>query len=140
MAETGFHTELDEELANGIVSAARTSLGDVLRSVVYFTPAAFDVLYARQDLYASTEEARPVKESLVELELVGFAEVPLRTDVSKREESSMGPYEFTVRFHYDGFVLRAIEGDHGVLLTTDSMDVKAFDEAISAIRGLLTEY
>ena len=139
MSETHFVTDIDEELADRIVSVSRTSLGDSLRSVLYFTPSAFDVLYVRQDLYESPEQARPIKEPLVEFEQVGFAEAPVRTAVSTREESSIGPYEFTVRFHSDGFVLRAIEGDDGVVLTTDSMDVTAFEEAFSAIRRLLAE-
>lgn len=39
--------------------------------------------------------------------------------ISEREGSSIGPYEFTVRFHEDGFVVRMLEGDAGVLLTVD---------------------
>ncbi|SFL32585.1 hypothetical protein SAMN04487950_3365 [Halogranum rubrum] len=139
MSETSFDTEIDTEIADRIVSLSRTSLGDSLRSVLYFTPSAFDVLYVRRDLYESTEVARPIKEPLVEFEQVGFAEAPVRTAISRREGSSIGPYEFTVRFHSDGFVVRAIEGDGGVILTTDSMDVTAFEEAINAIQRLLVE-
>ncbi|MDS0476624.1 hypothetical protein [Natrinema sp. 1APR25-10V2] len=131
-------TGIDDDLATGIVSAARTGLGDTLRSVVYFTPSAFDVLYLRQGLYDSAADARSAKGRLVELERVGFAEVPVRTAIGHGDgESDIGEYEFTVRFHEDGFVVRVVQGDAGALLTTDSMDVNAFEDAATAVRRLL---
>jgi hypothetical protein len=135
-----YRTPIGTDLADGVVSAARTSLGDTLRSVLYFTPSEFDVLYVRQDLYRSTAAVREAKAPLVEIEEVGFAEAPIRTAISRTEAaSSIGNYEFTVRFHDDGFVLRVIVGDVGVLLTTDDMDVNAFEDAVGAITGLLAE-
>ena len=132
------HTGIEADFEESLVSAARTSLGDTLRSVVYFTPSAFDVLYVRRGLYPSAEAARDAKSQLVALETVGFAEAPARTAIFDGEhESSIGPYEFTVRFHEDGFVVRVLEGNSGVLLTTDSMDVTAFEEAVGAIKKLL---
>jgi len=69
-----------------------------------FTPTAFDVLYLPQDLYDSTEAVRTVKEQLVDLEQVGFSEVPVRTAITHQgEETGIGPYEFTVRFHMNAF-------------------------------------
>jgi hypothetical protein len=138
MDETTFETDLRPDLADGIVSAARTSLGDTLRSVVYFTPSAFDVLYVRRDLYDSTQDAREAKGELVELERVGFAETSVRTASARMAPASnIGRYEFTVRFHEDGFVIRVFGGDAGVVLTTDDMDVSAFEDAAGAIKRLL---
>ncbi|ELY52984.1 DUF7522 family protein [Natronococcus jeotgali] len=133
-------TTISDDVATGLVSAARTSLGDTLRSVVYFTPSAFDVLYLRQELYGSMETARAAKGKLVELERVGFAEVPVRTAITRREDGTgIGPYEFTVRFHEDGFVVRVLEGDVGTIMTTDSMDLNAFEDAATAVRRLLAD-
>ncbi|RQG97820.1 DUF7522 family protein [Natrarchaeobius chitinivorans] len=133
-------TTISDDGASGLVSAARTSLGDTLRSVVYFTPSAFDVLYLRQNLYESMEAARTAKEQLVELERVGFAEVPVRTAIGHQgDETGIGPYEFTVRFHTDGFVVRVLEGDVGTIMTTDSMDLNAFEDAATAVRRLLAD-
>ena len=127
-------------MVTGLVSAARTSLGDTLRSVVYFTPSEFDVLYLRQGLYESMEAARPAKEQLVELERVGFAELPARGTITRREDDAgIGPYEFTVRFHEDGFVVRVLEGDIGAVMTTDSMDLNGFEDAATAVRRLLAD-
>jgi hypothetical protein len=133
-------TTISDDVATGLASAARTGLGDTLRSVVYFTPSAFDVLYLRQELYDSMEAARTAKEQLVELERVGFAEVPVRTAIVHQEdETGIGPYEFTVRFHEDGFVVRVLEGDAGIIMTTDSMDLNAFEDAATAVRRLLAD-
>jgi hypothetical protein len=127
-------------LAEGIVSAARTGLGDTLRSVVYFTPSAFDVVYLRGDLYESSEAARDVKARLVDFETMGFAESPVRSALAAESGPlGIGDYEFTVRFHRDGFVVRILEGDHGVLLTTDSMNVEEFETAAATISTLLLE-
>ncbi|MFW6318317.1 MAG: DUF7522 family protein [Halorubrum sp.] len=140
MIDEPFETDCSTDLATGVVSAARTSLGDTLRSAVYFTPSAFDVLYLRQDLYRSSDAARAAKRQLVELERVGFAEVPIRTRIAAEGSASdVGPYEFTVRFHEEGFVVRVLQGDVGVLLTTDGMDVNAFEDAATAVRRLLRD-
>ncbi|WP_255194180.1 DUF7522 family protein [Natronobeatus ordinarius] len=140
MIDDPFRTDCSTDLATGIVSAARTSLGDTLRSAVYFTPSAFDILYLRQDLYDSSDAARTAKQQLVELERAGFAEVPIRTLVAAEGTvSDIGPYEFTVRFHDDGFVVRVLQGDAGVVLTTDSMNVSAFEDAATAVRRLLRD-
>ena len=88
---------------------------------------------------ATTERTAEAKSQLVEFERTGFAEGPVRTVVAGMEGGSdIGSYEFTVRFHGDGFVVRVIQGDAGVLFTTDDMDVAAFEDAASAIRRLLT--
>ena len=140
MESVGFETDIDPPLAEGLVSATRTSLGDTLRSVVYFTPGGFDVLYTRTDLYDSSADERQAKELLVEFERTGFAEVPVRSMIAGMGEGSdIGRYDFTVRFHEHGFVVRVIQGNAGVLFTADSMDVSAFAEAASAVRSLLAE-
>lgn len=140
MSNTEYETDVDPATADSLVSAARTGLGDTLRSLIYFTPSAFDVLYVRSDLYDSTTAARTAKSQLVETERAGFAEVPLRSHHGTgTERSTIGAYQFTVRFHEEGFVVRILEGDAGVLLTTDGMDVRAFTEAATAARRLLED-
>jgi hypothetical protein len=135
-----FRTRIDGERADSIVSAVRTSLGDSLRSVVYFTPSKFDVLYVRSDLSDSPGGNRERRAQLVDIETVGFAEVPVRSAVSAAgERSSIGDYGFTVRFHDEGFVVRVLQDDAGVLFTTDGMDVNAFEDAATAVKGLLAD-
>jgi hypothetical protein len=138
MHTTQYRTDVGATLAEGLVGAARASLGDTLRSVVYFTPADFDVLYVRQDIGGDPDAVRERKGRLVGYEATGFAEAPVRTALAaESDDDGIGPYEFTVRFHGDGFVARVIEGEAGVLLTTDDMEVDAFEEAATAVRSLL---
>lgn len=140
MYEVPFETDIDAQFADSVVSAARTSIGDTLRSVVYFTPGAMDVLYVRQDLYESRQRAVEAKARLVAFERVGFAEAPVRTALSAPNvEDSIGSYDFTVRVHGEGFVVRVLADDDGVLLTTDDMDVDAFEDAAVAVRRFLNE-
>jgi hypothetical protein len=141
-----FRTSISESTAEQIVRAARTGLGEDLRSVIYFTPSAFDLLYLRSDLYGTPEAARRAKSDLVDIERVGFAETPVRTALvtdrrgrANRAVSSIGPYQFTVRFHTDGFVVRFLEGDRGILLTTDEMDVDEFRTFAGTITTLLAD-
>jgi hypothetical protein len=134
--DDGYETDVTEELASRLVSAARTGLGDSLRSVVYFTPSKFDVLYVRRDLYDSPESLDRAKSNLVDAETVGFAEASFRRATGVTG-SDLGPYGFTVRFHDDGYVVRVLDGDRGVLLTTDSMEVDEFEETAVAVRKLL---
>ncbi|SFR67759.1 DUF7522 family protein [Halogeometricum limi] len=68
-----YGTGIEAAFADQLVSAARTGLGDTLRSVVYFTPSSFDLLYLRGDLYESPEDARPAKARLVEFETAASA-------------------------------------------------------------------
>src|SRR6056297_2975066 len=138
MYDVPFSTDIETAFADSIVSAARTSLGDTLRSVMYFTPSAMDLLYVRRDLYESRQRAIEAKSRLVEFERVGFAEAPVRTALSPpADPDSIGSYEFTVRVHDDGFVVRILAADDGVILTTDDMDADAFDDAAVAISKLL---
>lgn len=140
MNQTRFTTDISAGLTDALVSAARTSLSDSLRSGIYFTPESFDVLYTRADLYDSEAAARAANAALVEFEVAGFAEAPVRSAASAAEvPSTIGPYEFTVRFYKHGFVVRMLGDETGVILTTDNMDVNAFTDAGSAIRSLLGE-
>ena len=139
MYDVPFSTDIETAFADSIVSAARTSLGDTLRSVMYFTPSAMDLLYVRRDLYESRQRAIEAKSRLVEFERVGFAEAPVRTALSApADPESIGAYDFTVRVHDDGFVVRVLAEGDGVILTTDDMDIDAFDDAAVAITTLLT--
>lgn len=140
MYSVPFRTGIDTTFADRVISVARTSIGETLRSVIYFTPDEMDLLYVRKDLYESRQGAMEVKSRLVEFERAGFDEAPIRTVLSvPSDPQSIGAYKFSVRIHDDGFVLRVLGADGGVLLTTDDMDVEAFEDAEVAISRLLDE-
>ncbi|WP_254768114.1 DUF7522 family protein [Salinilacihabitans rarus] len=131
-----------DDFAETIVNTARVTVGDSLRSVVYFTPDDFELLYVRADLYAGDEDAvREAKGAFVENERVGFADVETYESLATEPnvEPDIGEYEFTVRVFSDGFVSRVIVGDRGVLVTSDGIEMDPFEEMAIALRKTLAD-
>lgn len=119
---------MGDEVAEQIVSACRTAIGDELRSVTYFTEREIDQLYLRGDLEGTAD-------------LVGFTEVErfgfrAQTDYRRTE---LGEYHFTIRVFEEGYLLRVIEGDQGVFVTTDTMSRDRFEEVAGSVRSILRE-
>lgn len=137
MERRAFETGIDTALADGVVSAVRTSLGDSLRSIVYVTPAAFDVLYVRQGLYSTRDATRRAEARLAAFEQAVIDDSPADDARARAASDPIGGYEFTIRVHGEGFVVRVLVGEQGVLFTTDEMEIEAFDDAASALRHLL---
>jgi hypothetical protein len=135
-------TDISESLSDSLVSTARTALGDTLRTVVYFTPDEFDVLYTRSDLYGGDpERIRRIKGQFVDNERLGFdsQETYRKLHEAPDSEPDIGEYEFTIRVFSDGFVSRVIVDGRGVLLTTDSMEIQSFEELAISLRKVLEE-
>ncbi|MFD1512813.1 DUF7522 family protein [Halomarina rubra] len=129
---------VSNELSDGLVSTARAGIGDTLRSVVYFTPETFEVLYVRKDLYDDAAAARAAKGALVDVERSGFVDGPAYAALAPDEAGPrFGEYEFTLRVFREGFVGRVVVDDHGVLVTTDEVDVGGFEEVAVTFRKLL---
>jgi hypothetical protein len=112
-----------------LVSTARTTVGDELRSITYFDETEeIDQVYLRGDLEADAD-------------LVGFADTErlgfrAQTDY---QDSELGPYQFTIRVFEGGYLTRVIVGDHGAFVTTDPMDLDRFEELGVALAGALRE-
>lgn len=113
-----------------LVSTARTTVGDELRSVTYFDETEeIDQVYLRGDLEADAD-------------LVGFADTErlgfrAQTDY---QDSELGPYQFTIRVFEGGYLTRVIVADHGVFVTTDPMDLDRFEELGVALTGALRTF
>jgi hypothetical protein len=119
---------VDDEVAEQVVSACRTAIGDELRSVTYFTEREIDQLYLRGDLERSAD-------------LVGFSEVErlgFRAQIDYRR-TELGEYLFTIRVFDGGYLLRVIAGDQGVFVTTDTMSRDRFEEVAASVRSILSE-
>lgn len=133
-------TEPSDDLRDGIVYLARTGLGDALRSVIYFTPDEFELMYLRSDLYTDDKErARAVKEPLVENERLGFDARETYNELGDEpaSEPDIGEYEFTIRVFSKGFLCRVLVGNHGVILTTDELHIAEFEAQAVSLRSLL---
>lgn len=119
---------VDSGFADELLSICRTTVGDELRSITYFTEETVDQLYLRSDLEQTAD-------------LVGFADherMGFRSQSAYRN-SQLGTYEATIRMFEHGFLTRVIEDDHGVWVTTDSMDIDRFEELSTALRSTLSE-
>ncbi len=127
-------------LSDSVVSTARTGLGDTLRAVVVFTPEDCSLCYLRSDLRDEEPTVRATVERFVAIERAAFEEQSGYADLSTTPgaEPAIGRYEATVRIFSDGFVGRVVVGDLGVLVTTDEMDIDAFEEVSVALRKMLS--
>ena len=120
---------IDQELADELLSVCRTTVGDELRSITYFTEEDVEQLYLRSDLDRTAD-------------LVGFAEherLGFRSQSAYRN-TQLGEYGATIRMFENGYLSRVIRGDHGVWVTTDDMSMERFEELTSALESVLESH
>ena len=117
---------LEDERAEEFVSACRTTIGDQLRSVTYFTDDEFEQRYLRSDLEQDADLT-----GFVDYESYGFdAHTAYR-------DTELGDYRSTIRVFDNGFLLRVTTEDEGVFVTTDGVSIQDFKEVSSAVSSLL---
>ena len=120
---------LSDDLADAIVTTARTATGDSLRSVTYFTRANFEQLYLRGDLEQDADLN----------DFVGHEWQGYKQTKNAYQESELGEYRFTVRAFDNGYLLRATTERQGVLITTDGLSMNSYEEIAEAIERILRE-
>lgn len=120
---------LSDQLAEEIVTAARTATSDTLRSVTYFTRANFQQLYLREDLEQDADLD----------EFVGHEWRGYKDTQNAYQNTELGAYEFTVRVFENGYLLRIASDREGVILTTDGLSMREYEEVAEAIERLLAE-
>lgn len=120
---------ISAEQASSLHSVCRTTVGDELRSITYFTPNDVEQIYLRSDLERTAD-------------LTGFAEVERMGYESQAayRNSQLGEYRGTVRMFENGFLTRVISGEHGVWVTTDGMSIDRFEELVVALRSVLSSF
>lgn len=118
----------DSRFGDELISACRTTVGDELRSVTYFTEDELEQLYLRSDLDRTADLT-----GFAEIERVGF-----RADQLYRN-TQLGAYRATIRLFERGYLTRVIHGQQGVWVTTDSMSMERFEELSTAIKVILGE-
>lgn len=121
-------SRLSDRQQRELTRVARTTLGDELRSVAYFTETTVEPLYLRDDLSRTAD-------------LVGFAEnerLGFRSQTAYTE-TELGDYLFTIRVFNDGYLTRVIDDDRGVWVTTDSMRIDRFEELATALATVLCD-
>lgn len=122
-------SDIDSTLADELLSVCRTTVGDELRSITYFTPEEVEQIYLRSDLDRTAD-------------LVGFAEIErhgFEAD-EKYRDTQLGDYEATIRMFANGYLTRVVAEETGVWVTTDSMDMDRFEELSAALEPVLEEH
>lgn len=117
---------MSEEFANEIVSAARTAIGDQVRSITYFTDDSYDQLYLRSDLEGDADLA-----GFVDYESLGF------DAHTAYHGSELGEYRFTIRVFDNGYLVRITTAEDGVFVTTDGLTMQDFREVATAVGAIL---
>jgi hypothetical protein len=120
---------LSDQLAEQIVTTARTATGDSLRSVTYFTRSDFDQLYLRGNLEQDAD-----LNTFVGHEWRGYRETQ-----NAYQNSELGRYKFTVRAFDNGYLLRVAVDRKGVLITTDGLSMQSYEEIAEALQRMLRE-
>ena len=117
---------IDAEKAESLVSLCRTTVGDTLRSVTYFTPGGFEQVYLRSDLERDADLS-----GFVQAETEGFRTL---TDYGSDE---LGEYGYTIRRFENGYVTRVTGDEEGVFVTTDNLTMYGAEEVAAALRQVL---
>ncbi|ELY89948.1 MULTISPECIES: DUF7522 family protein [Natrialba] len=112
-----------------IITTCRTAIGDSLRSVTYFTRDDYEQLYLRDDLERDADLS-----TFIGHEWRGF-----KTVQTAYERSELGEYNYTIRVFDNGFLLRVTTDSDGVIITTDGLTLKDFEEVATALNSVLPE-
>ncbi|ELY90333.1 hypothetical protein C483_12513 [Natrialba hulunbeirensis JCM 10989] len=120
---------LTSAAAERIITTCRTAIGDSLRSVTYFTRDDYEQLYLREDLERDADLS-----TFIGHEWRGF-----KTVQTAYERSELGQYNYTIRVFDNGFLLRVTTESEGVIITTDGLTLKDFEEVATALDTVLSD-
>jgi hypothetical protein len=120
---------ISPETADRLTRACRTTVGDSLRSVTYFTRDDFEQVYLRDDLERDAD-----LESFIGHEWYDFSNT--RTAY---EGSELGVYRYTIRAFDNGYLVRITTDHGGVFATTDGITIRDYEELVAAVRGVWDE-
>ncbi len=123
-------TLLSPEATEQLVQTCRTSIGDSIRSVTYFTRTDYDQLYLREDLDSDADLS-----TFIGTEWRAFQIVQ-----DTYGDSELGDYEYTVRSFENGFLLRIATESEGVFVTSDTLTVRQFEKLATALKTTLREW
>ena len=119
-------TLISDDRADKFERVARTSIGDRLRSITYFTPDDHEQVYLRSDLSADAD-----MRGFVEQARDGFRAQTAYAD------SELGEYEYTVRRFSGGALVRVTGDDEGVFVTAETLTVERAGECAGALLDLV---
>jgi hypothetical protein len=117
------------DIADQLVTAARTATGDRLRSVTYFTRTDYDQLYLRDDLEQDADV----------MSFIGHEWHDFKNTRNAYQQSELGNYRHTIRVFENGYLLRITTDRDGVFVTTDGLTMSDFEAVASAVVSVLED-
>lgn len=121
---------LPEEASERLVATCRTTVGDNLRSVTYFTRSDFEQVYLREDLERDADL----------MGFIGNERRDFNTTTDAYRGSELGDYRYTLRVFENGYLVRVGGEDTGVFVTTDGVELRDFDALAHAVSATLAEW
>jgi hypothetical protein len=115
------------DIADQLVTAARTATGDRLRSVTYFTRTDYDQLYLRGDLAQDADV----------MSFIGHKWHDFKNTRNAYQRSELGGYRHTIRVFENGYLLRITTDRDSVFVTTDGLTMSDFEAVASAVLSVL---
>jgi hypothetical protein len=121
---------LPEEARGHLATTCRTAAGDSVRSVIYFSRTDYQQVYLRGDLERDADLDT----------FVGSEWQDFNITQNAYQGSELGDYRYTIRVFENGFLIRVTTANHGVIITTDSVTLRDFEELATAVGHLFDEW
>jgi len=121
---------LPEEAQDHLATTCRTAAGDSVRSVTYFSRTDYQQIYLRGDLERDADLGT----------FVGSEWQDFNITQNAYQNSELGDYRYTIRVFENGFLVRVTTQNHGVIITTDDITLRDFEELSVAVLKLLEEW
>lgn len=120
---------LDASVADELVRSCRTTIGDRLRSVTCFSPEGYEQIYLRDDLEQDAD-------------LSGFVNHEIRGFEAKSAyaNSELGDYRYTIRSFENGQLLRILDRNRGVFVTSEGLTIRRSEEVATAVQAVMDNH
>ncbi|MDY6817885.1 MAG: hypothetical protein SVG88_04410 [Halobacteriales archaeon] len=120
---------LEDTVADELVRSCRTTIGDRLRSVTCFTVDGYEQIYLRDDLEQDADLS-----GFVNHEIRGFEAQSAYAD------SELGDYRYTIRSFDNGQLLRVLNDNRGVFVTSEGLTVRRSEEVATAVQAVMDSH
>lgn len=121
---------LSEEGKQRLAQTCRTTVGDSLRSVTYFTTSDYEQVYLREDLARDADLEQ----------FVGTEWHDYNVTQDAYRGSELGDHRYTIRVFENGYLVRVTTEDSGVFVTTDGLTMQDFNALSTAISETLSSW
>lgn len=118
---------LSREGKERLAQTCRTTIGDSLRSMTYFTTSDYEQIYLRSDLSRDADID----------DFVGTEWHDYNVTKDAYSNTELGDYQYTIRVFENGYLVRITTQDSGVFVTTDGLTMQDFNALEAAVSKVL---